>query len=99
MLKLLVRGELFELPDDQATILAEELRGAAAGEFGEPHQHTGGRPLADAIELRLVGERDDPVAVDEAQAIALFDYLNITGKPGDPLYLAVRAIHDELGDH
>jgi hypothetical protein len=89
-----VRGERFEMPDDYATITAEELRRRAAGHFGETRGMAGSLELANEIELRLVGERDDPVALDDVRAISLFHYLNIVGKPGDPLYRALRAVHD-----
>lgn len=95
MVRLLVRGEPFDVPDDQATIIAEELRRRAAGHFGDTYGMEGSLELADAIELRLTGDRQDDVALDDVQAVALFHYLNVAGTPGDPLYLAVRAIADE----
>jgi hypothetical protein len=97
MVTLVVRAKPFEVPDERAILIAEELRRRASGKFGDVCGIDGARPLADAIELRLVGEREGPVVLDRFQSIALFHYLNVAGIPGDPLYLAVRAIRDN--DH
>jgi hypothetical protein len=95
-----VRGALFEMGAREATIAGEELLRRAAGHFGDAYGMEGSSELADAIELRLVGARDDPIALDDVQAIALFHELNLDPAGAGPggqyreLYLAVRAIHD-----
>jgi hypothetical protein len=98
-----IRHEIHTLTESEATITAEELRRKATGQLGTE----GARALADAIETRLVGERDDPVVVDNDQAEALFYYLDVSVlDPSDPrgratraLYIAVRKIHQARLHH
>jgi hypothetical protein len=101
-----IRHEIHTLTESEATITAEELRRKATGQLGTEGVE-GARALADAIETRLVGERDDPVVVDNDQAEALFYYLDVSVlDPSDPrgratraLYIAVRKIHQARLHH
>jgi len=93
MVTLTVGSVTLDLPDDRATLIAEEVRRAAVAQHAESLGLDAGRELADALELRLVGESDDPVKIEGDQAFALFHYLNVAApSPSDPLYLAVRAL-------
>jgi hypothetical protein len=101
-----IRREIHTLTESEATITAEELRRKATGQLGTEGVE-GARALADAIETRLVGERDDPVVVDGDQAEALFYYLDLSVlDPSDPrdratraLYIALRRIHQARLHH
>jgi hypothetical protein len=92
MVTFIIGGEFFEISDERAEQIAVNLRSAAAMKIHDKRGVEAGRPLADAIELRLVGERDDAILVEGEQAWALFQDLNMTAPtPDDSLYLAVRA--------
>jgi hypothetical protein len=91
-----VDGQFFTLDAARATTLAEELRRAAAGQLGEDGYEAGARAVADAIEERLVGWTESPVALEGDAAEAVFYYLNVMASPSGPehaLYTAVRAVH------
>jgi hypothetical protein len=101
-----IRREIHTLTESEATITAEELRRKATGQLGTEGVE-GARALADAIETRLVGERDDPVVVDGDQAEAFFYYLDVSAlDPSDAreratraLYIALRTIHQARLHH
>jgi hypothetical protein len=95
--RLSIRGEIHTLTQREATITAEELRRKAAGQLGTEGVE-GAAELADAIEARLTGERDDPITIDDDQAEALFYLLEVTlvQSIGDPNAAAAFALYDAV---
>jgi hypothetical protein len=77
--------------------MAERLRVKAAHEPGAEGT-VGARAVADAIELRLIEDRADPITLGGDGAEAVFYTLNApTGGSDRPLalYDAVKRLHDE----
>ena len=92
-----VVGRPYPLDERAATLMAENLRVKAAHQPGAEGA-AGARPIADAIELRLIEDRDDPIALGGDGAEAVFYALNVpTGGGNQPraLYHAVKRLHDE----
>jgi hypothetical protein len=92
-----VAGQRYPLGERAATLMAENLRVKAAHQPGAEGA-VGARPVADAIELRLIEDTDDPVALGGDGAEAVFYALNVpTGGSARPwaLYHAVKRLHDE----
>jgi hypothetical protein len=92
-----VAGQPYPLDERAATLMAENLRVKAAHEPGAEGA-AGARPIADAIELRLIEDRDDPITLGGDGAEAVFYALNVpTGGDDRPraLYDAVKRLHDE----
>ena len=97
-----VRGRLFEIPEKQATTMAESLRLQGTEQLGS-YGIEGSIPVADLIEDVLVGRFDEPIPLEGEAAEAVFYILNtdIT-MPTDPklaaqyaLYQAVSILHKE----
>jgi hypothetical protein len=59
-----VASQPYPLDERAATLMAEHLRVKAAHEPGAEGT-VGARAVADAIELRLIEDRDDPVTLAE----------------------------------
>jgi hypothetical protein len=93
-----VAGRPYPLEERGATRMAENLRVKAAHEPGAEGA-AGARPIADAIELRLIEDTADPITLGGDGAEAVFYALNVpTGGGGDQpraLYHAVKRLHDE----
>jgi hypothetical protein len=92
-----VAGQRYPLGERAATLMAENLRVKAAHEPGAEGAEEA-RPVADAIELRLIEDTDDPVTLGGDWAEAVFYALNVpTGGSAQPwaLYHAVKRLHDE----
>jgi hypothetical protein len=93
-----VAGERYPLDERAATRMAENLRVKAAHEPGAEGAK-GARPVADAIELRLIEDTADPITLGGDGAEAVFYALDApTGGSGQPwaLYRAVKRLHDEI---
>jgi hypothetical protein len=94
-----VAGQRYPLDERAATRMAEHLRVKAAHEPGAEGA-VGARPVADAIELRLIEDTDDPIALGGDRAEAVYDALNVPNGGSDQLralYHAVKQLHDEPG--
>ena len=92
-----VASQPFPLDEQAATLMAENLRVKAAHEPGAEGT-VGARAVADAIELRLIEDRADPITLGGDGAEAVFYALNAaTGGSDRPwaLYDAVKRLHDE----
>ena len=92
-----VAGGRYPLEERAATRMAENLRVKAAHQPGAEGA-AGARPIADAIELRLIEDRDDPITLGGDGAEAVFYALNVPNGGSDQrraLYLAVQRLHDE----
>ena len=92
-----VAGQPYPLEERAATRMAESLRVKAAHQPGAEGA-AGARPVADAIELRLIEDRDDPIALGGDGAEAVFYALNVPNGGGDQLralYHALKRLHDE----
>ena len=92
-----VAGQRYPLDERAATLMAENLRVKAAHEPGTEGAE-GARPVADAIELRLIEDTDDPITLGGDGAEAIFYVLNLPAGGSDPpsaLYQAVKRLHDE----
>ena len=92
-----VAGQRYPLDERAATLMAENLRVKAAHEPGAEGAE-GARPVADAIELRLIEDTDDPITLGGDGAEAVFYALNApTGGSERPwaLYQAVKGLHEE----
>ena len=92
-----VASERYPLDERAATLMAENLRVKAAHEPGAEGA-AGARPIADAIELRLIEDRDDPITLGGDGAEAVYYALNVpTGGGARPwaLYDAVKRLHDQ----
>jgi hypothetical protein len=92
-----VAGQRYPLDQRAATLMAENLRVKAAHEPGAEGA-AGARPVADAIELRLIEDTDDPVTLGGDRAEAVFYALSVPNGGSDQLwalYRAVKRLHDE----
>ena len=92
-----VAGQRYPLDERAATLMAENLRVKAAHEPGAEGA-TGARPVADAIELRLIEDTADPVTLGGDGAEAVYYALSVPTGGGDQpraLYHAVKRLHDE----
>jgi hypothetical protein len=92
-----VAGQRYPLDERAATLMAEHLRVKAAHQPGAEGA-AGARPVADAIELRLIEDRDDPITLGGDGAEAVYYALNVPTGHGDPpraLRQAVKRLHDE----
>jgi hypothetical protein len=92
-----VAGQRYPLDERAATLMAENLRVKAAHEPGTEGA-VGARPVADAIELRLIEDTADPVTLGGDGAEAVYYALSVPTGGGErprALYQAVRDLHDE----
>jgi hypothetical protein len=92
-----VAGQPYSLDERAATLMAENLRVKAAHQPGAEGA-AGARPVADAIELRLIEDRDDPITLGGDGAEAVYYALSVpNGGSGQlrALYQAVKRLHDE----
>ena len=92
-----VAGQPYSLDERAATLMAENLRVKAAHEPGAEGA-AGARPVADAIELRLIEDRDDPITLGGDGAVAVYYALSVPNGDSDQLralYQAVKGLHDE----
>jgi hypothetical protein len=92
-----VAGQRYPLDERAATRMAENLRVKAAHQ-PRAEGAAGARPIADAIELRLIEDRDDPITLGGDGAEAVYYALNVPNGGGDQLsalYDAVKRLHDE----
>jgi hypothetical protein len=92
-----VASQPYSLDEQAATLMAEKLRVKAAHEPGAEGT-VGARAVADAIELRLIEDRADPITLGGDGAEAVFYALNApTGGSDRPwaLYDAVKRLHGE----
>jgi hypothetical protein len=92
-----VASQPYPLDERAATLMAEHLRVKAAHEPGAEGA-AGARPVADAIELRLIEDTDDPIALGGDGAEAVYCALNVPNGGNDQLralYQAVKRLHDE----
>lgn len=92
-----VASERYPLEEQAATLMAESLRVKAAHEPGAEGA-VGARPIADAIELRLIEDRDDPISLGGDGAEAVYYALSVPNGHSDQLralYQAVKGLHDE----
>jgi hypothetical protein len=92
-----VASQPYPLEERAATLMAEKLRVKAAHEPGAEGAE-GARPVADAIELRLIEDRDDPITLGGDGAEAVFYALNAPAGASDrpwALYQAVKGLHEE----
>ena len=92
-----VASQPYPLDERAATLMAENLRVKAAHQPGAEGA-AGARPVADAIELRLIEDTADPVTLGGDRAEAVYYALNVPTGGGDQLsalYDAVKRLHDE----
>jgi hypothetical protein len=92
-----VASQPYPLDEQAATLMAQNLRVKAAHEPGAEGA-VGARPVADAIELRLIEDTADPITLGEDGAEAVFYALNVPNGGSDQLwalYQAVKRLHDE----
>jgi hypothetical protein len=92
-----VAGRRYPLEERAATRMAEILRVKAAHQPGAEGA-AGARPIADAIELRLIEDTADPITLGGDGAEAVFYMLSTPTGGGDQpraLYHAVKRLHDE----
>jgi len=92
-----VASQRYSLDERAATLVAENLRVKAAREPGTEGAE-GARPVANAIELRLIEDTDDPITLGGDGAEAVFYALNTPTGGSDQLralYQAVKRLHDE----
>jgi hypothetical protein len=92
-----VAGQRYPLGERAATLMAENLRVKAAHGPGAQGA-AGARPVADAIELRLIEDTADPITLGGDGAEAVYYALNVpTGGSAQPwaLYHAVKRLQDE----
>src|SRR6266516_362752 len=71
-----VAGRRYPLEERAATRIAENLRVKAAHQPGAEGA-AGARPIADAIELRLIEDRDDPITLGGDGAEAVYYALSV----------------------
>jgi hypothetical protein len=91
-----VASQRYPLEEQAATLMAENLRVKAAHEPGAEGT-VGARAVADAIELRLIEDRADPISLGGDGAEAVYA-LNVPTGGSDQLwalYYAVEWLHDE----
>jgi hypothetical protein len=96
-----VASQPYPLDEQAATLMAENLRVKAAHEPGAEGT-VGARAVADAIELRLIEDRADPITLGGDGAEAVFYALNAATTGSDrpwALYDAVKRLHDERLRH
>jgi hypothetical protein len=92
-----VASQPYPLDERAATLMAEHLRVKAARE-PSAEGAAGARPVADAIELRLIEDTDDPIALSGDGAEAVYFTLSVPNGGSDQLralYQAVKRLHDE----
>jgi hypothetical protein len=92
-----VASQRYSLDERAATLVAENLRVKAAREPGTEGAE-GARPVANAIELRLIEDTDDPITLGGDGAEAVYYALNVPNGGSDQLralYHAVKRLHDE----
>jgi hypothetical protein len=92
-----VASQPYPLDEQAATLMAENLRVKAAREPGTEGAE-GARPVANAIELRLIEDTDDPITLGGDGAEAVYYALNVPNGGSDQLralYHAVERLHDE----
>jgi len=90
-----VAGQRYPLEERAATRMAEHLRVKAVHQPGAEGA-AGARPIADAIELRLIEDTDDPITLGGDGAEAVYYALNVpNGGQLRALYHAVKRLHDE----
>ena len=92
-----VASERYPLDERAATQMAENLRVKAAHEPGAEGT-VGARAVADAIELRLIEDRDDPITLGGDGAEAVFYAPEVPNGGSDQLSAlrhAVERLHDE----
>jgi hypothetical protein len=91
-----VAGQPYPLDERAATLMADNLSVKAAHGPGADGTD-GARPVADAIELRLIEETDDPIALGGDGAEAVYYALNVSNGGSDQLralFQAVKRLHD-----
>ena len=90
-----VASQRYPLDERAATRMAEHLRVKAVHQPGAEGA-AGARPIADAIELRLIEDTDDPITLGGDGAEAVYYALNVpNGGQLRALYHAVKRLHDE----
>ncbi len=92
-----VASQRYPLDERAATLMAENLRVKAAHEPGAEGAE-GARPVADAIELRLIEDTDDPIILGGDGAEAVYYALNVPNGGSaqlSALFHAVKSLHDE----
>jgi hypothetical protein len=92
-----VAGQRYPLDERAATLMAENLRVKAAHEPGTEGA-IGARPVADAIELRLIEDTADPITLGGDEAEAVFYAPEVPDGGNDRLSAlrdAVERLHDE----
>jgi hypothetical protein len=92
-----VASQRYPLDEQAATLMAENLRVKAAHEPGAEGA-VGARPIANAIELRLIEDRVDPITLGGDGAEAVYYALSVPNGDSDQLralYHAVKGLHDE----
>jgi len=92
-----VASQRYPLDERAATLRAENLRVKAAHEPGAEGAE-GARPVADAIELRLIEDTDDPIILGGDGAEAVYYALNVPNGGSaqlSALFHAVKSLHDE----
>jgi hypothetical protein len=92
-----VAGQRYPLDERAATHMAEDLRVKAAHEPGAAGA-IGARPLADAIELRLIEDTADPITLGGDAAEAVYYALSVPTGGSEQLWALYRAVkrpHDQ----
>jgi hypothetical protein len=90
-------SQRYPLDERAATRMAENLRVKAAHQPGAEGA-VGARAVADAIELRLIEDSVDPLALGGDGAEAVYHALSVPTGGGErpwALYQAVKRLHDE----